>query len=265
MSDKLVFVTTSYKARVGTLLPKVISNVLKQTLVPDVIAIYLSSEEFPNHEEDLPIELMDVVDSNPRVKIHWSEGNIKSFKKWEVINDYTDDYIIMYDDDTIHYDDWIKTWYDIIRAEPEYLHAGWISPVRLNRNLDKQFTHLLTNFYKPGYYSTSDGFAFHSSLFKNKDMLIRYAVEHNSNDDDYWVHVMSTSYGIKTKWIPRSESKVHHKLDIELDRMSKGTYRIIEAVRSLKEDYPERFEEYMKNVSEFNKGINIIKTKEVLT
>jgi len=265
MSNKLVFVTTSYKARVGTLLPEVIKNVLNQSLVPDVIAIYLSMEEFPNWEDDLPDELMQLVYSNKRIKLHWSYGNIKSFKKWEVLNNYPNDYIIMYDDDTIHYNDWISTWYNIIKAEPEYLHAGWINTVRFNKNLDEQYMHLLTNPYLPGYYSTSDGFAFHSGLFQGKNMLLRYAVEHNSNDDDFWVHVMSTSFGIKTKWIPRSEMKVDHKLDTNLERMSTSTYRIIEAVRALKNDYPDVFERYSNNVLEFTRGTNIIKTKEVLT
>jgi hypothetical protein len=96
-------------------------------------------------------------------------------------------------------------------------------------------------------------------------MLLRYAVEHNSNDDDFWIHVMSTSFGIKTKWIPRSEMKVDHKLDTDLERMSTSSYRIIEAVRALKNDYPDVFERYSNNVLEFTRGTNIIKTKEVLT
>lgn len=94
----IVVTMTSWTKRINNV-KKVIDSVIENTIVPDRLYLNLSLEEFPNRENDLPKELVELFEGNDRLIINWVEGNTKSFKKVFPILQYLDDDDIIIDAD----------------------------------------------------------------------------------------------------------------------------------------------------------------------
>ena len=60
-----------------------IKSLLKQTLKPNIIILWLAKSEFPNKNNDLPNTLLSL--RKYRLKIEYYEQNIKSYKKFKSI------------------------------------------------------------------------------------------------------------------------------------------------------------------------------------
>lgn len=80
-----------------------VEALLAQTLVPDRLYLTLSIEEFPNMENDLPTDLVDLFLHNRRLMINWVYRNTKAMKKIIPILPYLEDedIIINCDEDVI--------------------------------------------------------------------------------------------------------------------------------------------------------------------
>ncbi len=97
----LVVTMTTWTARINNVVP-VLQTVLAQTILPDIIYLNLSEEEFSY--KNLPNSLIQLVEDNPRIKINWVSGpNTKPFKKIFPILKYLEanDIIINIDDDML--------------------------------------------------------------------------------------------------------------------------------------------------------------------
>ena len=78
----------------------VIDSMLRQTVRPDKIVLYLAVPEFPGKK--LPADLAKYVAENSIVEIRWTPHNIRSYKKLvPALADFPDDLIITIDDDLI--------------------------------------------------------------------------------------------------------------------------------------------------------------------
>ena len=87
---KIVVTLTSFKGRINQVY-LVIENILHQTIKPDLIYLNLSVEEFPNKENDLPKDLVELSNNELSFIINWVEGkNTKAFKKIIPILQYLD-------------------------------------------------------------------------------------------------------------------------------------------------------------------------------
>jgi len=84
----------------------VIESILHQEILPDLIVLWLSKEQFPEKEK-LPKRLLKLQDRGLEIKI--CEGDLKSHKKYYyAIQEYQEDYIITIDDDVFCKPDMIK-------------------------------------------------------------------------------------------------------------------------------------------------------------
>ena len=78
----------------------VINSILRQTVRPDKIVLYLAAPEFP--DKKLPIALVKCIKENPIAEIRWVPHNIRSYKKLvPALCDFPDDLIITVDDDLV--------------------------------------------------------------------------------------------------------------------------------------------------------------------
>lgn len=106
---KVVVTMTSWKKRIDSVL-SVVKSIMNNTVKPDVLYLNLSKSEFKNME--LPKELVDYFESDPRLIINWVKGkNTKSMKKVFPILQYLDDddIIITADDDILFPEDLIES------------------------------------------------------------------------------------------------------------------------------------------------------------
>ena len=78
--DLIIVSMTSWAKRIYNCKP-VIESLIDQSIKPNYIELNLSLDEFPNKENDLPKELIDLINNNSIIEINWVEGNDGVFKK----------------------------------------------------------------------------------------------------------------------------------------------------------------------------------------
>lgn len=116
VSEKIVVSLTSYPARISTLFI-VIESLLRQTLQPDQLLLWLSREDFPGEREDLPQSLL--MQEQRGLEIRFVDSNYRSYKKIvHAIDDCADSVIITVDDDLIYPVDLIDLLYLEHRKHP---------------------------------------------------------------------------------------------------------------------------------------------------
>lgn len=119
---KLVISLTSYPARINTI-NQTIESLLNQTIKPQKIVLWLAKEQFPNKEEDLPKQLLDLVNNNFNFFIEYCD-DIKSYKKLiPALKEYSDSIIVTADDDLIYEKDWLEKLYKAYEKEPKMIHC----------------------------------------------------------------------------------------------------------------------------------------------
>lgn len=100
---KIVVTMTSWLKRINNCVP-VLNSILNQKYKADIIYLNLSVDEFPNKENDLPKDLVDLCNGDNQIILNWVEGeNTKTMKKVFPILKYLkdDDIIINIDDDAL--------------------------------------------------------------------------------------------------------------------------------------------------------------------
>lgn len=99
--ENIVVSLTSYPKRIH-MVYKVIESLWRQSIQADEILLYLSLDEFPQKENNLPSILAEMVGRN-RFNIVWVEDNLKSHKKYYYALQWrADSIVITVDDDVIY-------------------------------------------------------------------------------------------------------------------------------------------------------------------
>lgn len=108
MNSKVVLSITSWKKRIDTLPKMLFYFYATQLILPDIVILTLSSDEFPGKENDLPRELMLIV-KQFNIQLNWIKENIYCHKKQEVFKKHNDDYVILADDDILYPKDYVSS------------------------------------------------------------------------------------------------------------------------------------------------------------
>jgi len=97
VSDEIIVSFTSWKKRIN-LCAKMVDRMMNQTIKPNKIILNLSTDEFPNKEEELPKELVEK--QNDVFEIYWVKENTKVYKKIiPTLERFPNGIIISIDDD----------------------------------------------------------------------------------------------------------------------------------------------------------------------
>lgn len=119
-SDKSIIVSfTSFPKRI----PKVwlvIECMLRQSILPDKIMLYLSKQQFPNEYQDLPKKLVRLHTQN-KIEIIFVEDDLKSHKKYfYAFQDFPNDFVILIDDDLFYVNTLIE---DLVKLHHQFPEA----------------------------------------------------------------------------------------------------------------------------------------------
>lgn len=112
--EKIVITLTSWKKRISNVKTVLFDIINYQIKKPDLCIINLSSEEFPNKEQELPQDLLELIKTSKiKIEINWIDGpNTKQWKKiLPTLQKYPNDIIICIDDDFIYPNDLISVFY----------------------------------------------------------------------------------------------------------------------------------------------------------
>lgn len=97
---QLVITMTSWPKRIKYVAKTIYSFFKTQTVKPDIFYLWLSEEEFPNKEKDLPEDLILICEAFD-VKIQWVKENEYCHKRWYVYPKHYNDTVVCIDDDLI--------------------------------------------------------------------------------------------------------------------------------------------------------------------
>lgn len=146
----IIVAFTSWKKRINNV-AKVVFNISNQTIKPDLIELNLTTEEFPNKENDLPIELNLLVENNV-LNINWVDKNTYTFKKFipTLQKHYGENYyLITIDDDKLYDNDYISFMINNIKNNDLFCayNADIIGGLMIYKStiFDKDFWELLTD------------------------------------------------------------------------------------------------------------------------
>lgn len=114
VDDGLIVSFTSFPARIKKV-HLVVESILRQSVLPDRIILWLSKEQFPS-EESLPKKLLEQKGRGLEIVI--CEGDLRSYKKfYYTVRDYPKSDFIIIDDDIFYPSDTIET---LINCNNEY-------------------------------------------------------------------------------------------------------------------------------------------------
>lgn len=167
--ERIYVTMTSWYKRIGNV-KTVLETILNQTIKPYKIILNLCTEDFPDMEEDLPEDLLQLINDNKGyIELYWFIENYKAWKKHlhtlDIVED--DDLIISVDDDHLYPEYFIENMY------VSYCFYHKQHPVTLNKIV---LTHNMWCFNGP------------ATLYRKKDLgeykkYMTYDVLHNCIDD----------------------------------------------------------------------------------
>lgn len=99
-NDDLIVSLTTFPARVKDVW-MVVDSMLRQTVRPSMVCLYLSEDEFPNKDDELPAILKRY--KSLGLQIFWVSGNLKPHKKYFfALQSYPDKCVVTIDDDVYY-------------------------------------------------------------------------------------------------------------------------------------------------------------------
>ncbi len=112
--QKIIVSLTSFPARINVVWIA-IETLLRQSMKPDEIILWLAKEQFPD-ENALPVELLNQKDRGLTIRFC---DDLKSHKKYfYVMQEYPEDLIILADDDAFFSNDLIEKLYELHKENP---------------------------------------------------------------------------------------------------------------------------------------------------
>ena len=196
---------TSFPERINTVI-KTLKTLLIQTMKPDMVILWLAPEQFPNREDDLPEELLEL--KKYGLTIDWYK-DIRSYKKIiPTLKKYSEAVIITTDDDIYYAPDTVETLYnsylehkdeiqahrcDVLRVEGGKILWAKTRELYLDKNRGKSsFKNRLTGYgavlYPPG--------CFYKDVC-DEDLIKKLLPTH----DDIWLWAMAVLNGVKTRLV----------------------------------------------------------------
>ena len=126
---KLIVSLTSFPERLYDI-HYCIYSIFNQSIKQDEVILWLASEQFPNGENDIPQNVLNLKKFG--LKINWCE-DLKSYKKLiPSLLKYPNDLIITADDDLFYPNDWLELLYEEHKKNPDYIICQRSRKISLN-------------------------------------------------------------------------------------------------------------------------------------
>lgn len=202
--EQVIISLTSFPPRIQNL-KYAIYSLLNQTFPADMVILWLAYEEFPNRENDLPKDLLEMTSYG--LKIEWCE-NLRSYKKLiPALEKYPDSLIATADDDIYYSPNWLKILYEEHLKFPQYIIAHRCHRIGIDGNgkifpYHKWYNELISMSPIPLYenFCTSGAGVLYSKKLLHGDITNREIFDKLApKADDIWFWAMAVLNGTKIK------------------------------------------------------------------
>lgn len=245
---KITVSLTSYPKRINNV-SKTITTVLKQTLKPDNVVLWLSYEQFKDKEDNLPDDLINLKQYGLTIK--WCK-DIKSYKKLiPALVEYRGDIIITVDDDIYYPFDLVENLYFSYLKDKNSIHANRIKRLKLIKGKIKAENSAklyAIKYDKPSYLNKITGCGgvlyppdcFSDLVFKD-DIFMKLI----PTQDDVWFWAMAVLNGYKIEQVQGFDISLipvdgSQKTGLsKINRKSSSGINSLDAVIKILEYFPE--------------------------
>lgn len=207
---ELIVSLTSFPARIH-LVHFAIYSLLKQSLKPNRLVLWLANEQFPGKENDLPKDLLALLPLG--LEVRWCE-DLKSFKKLiPALRQFPDAIVVTADDDLYYPPDWLKSLYQSWLEYETCVHCcgmrqmtwdetGSINPYGLWTWNPPDGMPAFKNTQLGGYGSLYPPRSLHPDV-TNADLLARLS----PTADDLWFWAMTVRAGTKIRLVQKNRQQ----------------------------------------------------------
>lgn len=119
-SPQVIVSLTSHPPRIGTVAVAV-NTLLRQTVKPDRLILWLAESQFPKKEEELPEDLLKLKELG--LEIRWCEDLLSYKKIVPALREFPEDIIVTADDDLYYEEDWLESLYSAYLKEPKNIYV----------------------------------------------------------------------------------------------------------------------------------------------
>lgn len=193
VDDGLIVSFTSFPARIKKV-HLVVESILRQTVLPDRIILWLSKEQFPT-EDFLPKKLLKQRDRGLEIVI--CEGDLRSYKKfYYTVRDFPKSDFIIIDDDIFYPSDTIETLINFNKEYPNTVcfNKGHQLNTRDDKIINYKSWYPLENGTEPRYdiMATGVGGVYYPANVLNQHVINEKVFMNTCKfADDIWLYVMT--------------------------------------------------------------------------
>lgn len=191
VNNQLVVSFTTYPARIDNVW-MVVDSIVRQTMRPFVIELWLSEENFPKKELELPLTLMKYK-LRGFLDIKWVKEDLKPHKKYFYsFLQHKDKFVVTIDDDLYYRRDMIALLWKIYEKFPNSVcgHRGGIVVPYEKYEKWSISNYALAPSHK-NYVTGCGGVLYPVSMFKNNFIFDQNLIKENSlQTDDLWLKAM---------------------------------------------------------------------------
>ncbi len=245
---KIIVSLTSFPAAIHYA-AKSVHSILKGSLLPDKIILYLDSHQFP--DKNLPEEIETLKAQNHIFEVRYTPHEIRSYKKLiPALQDFPDDVIITIDDDVYYHKNMVRDLVRMHKRLPNAIIAHRVRKVRLGLPYMKWRKYKWYDFiFKRIHFShlamqTGVGGVLYPPHSIDETMLDpALFMDMAPTNDDVWFWIAAVSKG--TYVIPLPNGRRHakgigkpEKISLRSVNLNSGKDCNLEALTKILEHYP---------------------------
>ena len=202
---RLIVSLTSFPERMDRI-KYALFSLFDQSLKADKIILWLAESQFPNNEDDLPLDVLKFIDYGLEIK--WCD-DIKSYKKLiPSLKEFPNDIIVTFDDDIYVDHDLLEKLYSYHLKYPNYIIANRIRKISLDdrdhslKNYDNWELSLgEQNASYLNFFTGSGGVLYPPHSLDDKVFDLDLAKRLTPTGDDIWFWAMAVKKSTKIKVI----------------------------------------------------------------
>lgn len=268
---------TSWKGRIQAVPEAIFRFMRTQTVKPDEFYLWLSTDEFPSKELELPRELL-LICYGMNIKLKWCKYNEYAFKRWHVFPEHMNDLVISIDDDMDYFNTLIEDCIQEYKTNPtphviHYSACGGLIEIRegISYCVTQQYNGPDTKNYFFGQCAFTPG-SFPLECISDKNSSLKRAI--CPKTDEGWIHPFLIKNNIPIVFLSSEKPRREHeemqiaalRNDLHLNLVNiNGTnykradvfrYMVIKSSPELTSAWLKAFPNY--NVNEFSESADIL-------